>query len=282
MPQNVVGFIGLGVMGGPMAANLVKAGIEVAGFDPDPARRAIAETAGIRLVGTCADAAREATRTVVIIVRDWPQMQAAIYGEGGFAEGAHEGIDLVVMSTIEPSSVRRLAEDLAARGMSVVDAPVSGGSVGAEAGTLSIMTSGSAEALKRVRPLLDAMGKEIFVMGDQPGMGQAAKLANAVMLTANMLGAYEGLRIATANGIDEGQLMELITASRGTSWVSQNWKAVRGFWEGYVPGKELDLISKDLRCAMNEADEKRISLPVTAVAHQRIRYVWGVAEETLK
>ncbi len=279
MPEDVVGFIGLGVMGGPMAANLVKAGFTVAGFDPDPARGAIAEAAGVRLVSSSADVARTATGAVVIVVRDWPQTQTAVFGDGGFAEGARSGMDLVVMSTLEPGAMKRLAIQLMTVGVTAVDAPVSGGSVGAEAGTLSIMTSGSPETLERVRPLMDAMGKEIFVLGDQPGMGQAAKLANGVMLSLNMLGAYEGMRIASANGIDDGQLMEVISASRGTSWVAQNWKLVRGFWEGYVPGKELDLIRKDLRCAMTEADEKGISMPVTAVAYQRLRHVWTAAED---
>jgi 3-hydroxyisobutyrate dehydrogenase-like beta-hydroxyacid dehydrogenase len=208
-------------------------------------------------------------------VRDWAQTEAAILGADGYAGGARDGADLLVMSTLDPTSMSSLAGELARRGVSVVAAPVSGGRAGAEAATLSIMASGRAEAIERNRPLFDALGKNLFVLGEEPGMGQAAKLANQLMLGINMLGAYEGLRLATAHGVDDKELMRLLSVSTGGSWVTQNWERIRGFWESYVPGNDLDIICKDLRSALKEGDEQELSMPVTAVAFQRIRHVWS-------
>jgi 3-hydroxyisobutyrate dehydrogenase-like beta-hydroxyacid dehydrogenase len=275
MPQpGAVGFIGLGVMGGPMSANLVQAGFEVVGFDTDSLRRSDAEAAGVKLAGSCAEVAREAGQTVISVVRTWEDTEAAVHGDDGLLQGARKGMTLVVMSTLGPTSMQRLAADLAAAGVDAVDAPVSGGRAGAEAATLSIMASGPARALARVRPLLDAMGKNVYVLGDRVGMGQAAKLANQLMLGINMLGAYEGLLIAALHGVGDQQLMELISVSTGGSWVTLNWERVRAFWKDPAAHNDLAIITKDLRSALKEADQHELSMPVTAIAFQRLRHAW--------
>jgi 3-hydroxyisobutyrate dehydrogenase-like beta-hydroxyacid dehydrogenase len=272
--SETVGFIGLGVMGGPMSANLVRAGHRVIGFDLDTGRRAEADSAGVKLAGSCAEVAREAADILVSIVRTWQDTEHAVFGPDGIVQGCRSGQVLVVMSTLDPSSMRRLAEDVAAQGLVAVDAPVSGGRAGAETATLSIMASGPPDVLDRVRPVLEAMGRNIYVVGEQPGMGQAAKLANQLMLGVNMLGAYEGLAIAKRHGVDEDQLMELLSVSTGGSWVTKNWDRIRAFWEDPETYNDLAIITKDLRSALKEGDEQELSMPVTAVAFQRLHHVW--------
>jgi len=275
MGGEVVGFLGLGVMGGPMSANLVKAGYRVLGFDSDAGRRSEAAAVGVETAGSCAEVAQAADQVVVSIVRTWQDTQEAVFGPAGFAKGCREGMVLLVMSTLDPSSMGKLAADLAGRGVAAVDAPVSGGRAGAEEATLSIMASGPADVLERARPVLDAMGRNIYVVGDRPGMGQAAKLANQLMLGVNMLGAYEGLAIAKRHGVDEDQLMELLSVSTGGSWVTKNWERIRAFWKDPESYNDLAIITKDLRSALKEGDELELSMPVTAVAFQRLRHAWG-------
>jgi 3-hydroxyisobutyrate dehydrogenase-like beta-hydroxyacid dehydrogenase len=274
MQAEVVGFIGLGAMGGPMAANLVRAGHPVVGFDPSPERGAAAREAGVRLAGSCAEVATEAAGTVISVVRDADQTREVVYGDQGLLQSDRRGLDLLVMSTLDPTTMRRLAEDLSRHGIAAADAPVSGGTQGAERGDLAIMTSGDPGVLERARPLLDAMGGHVFTIGDRPGMAQAAKLANQLMLAVNMLGIQEGLQLAAPHGVDEETLMRLLAVSTGGSWAVRNWERVREFWRHPAPGAELDIICKDLRSALREADHLEASIPMTAVAFQRIRQVW--------
>lgn len=270
----VVGFIGLGVMGGPMAANVARSGYQVVGCDPDPRRVQEAQAAGLYVAGSPAEVAQNVTRTVVSIVRDVPQTWDALYGPQGVIGPRRPGLDLAVMSTLDPGTMARLAEDLAQRGITAVAAPVSGGRAGAEQRSLSIMTSGDGGALDRLEPVLHAMGSNVFRLGDRPAMAQAAKLANQLMLATNIMGVQEGLEIASAYGVDESQLMGLLTASTGGSWVTEHWAQVERFTRGHQPGDELDIILKDLRSTLREADESEMSLPVTAVAFQRLRQAW--------
>jgi 3-hydroxyisobutyrate dehydrogenase len=269
-----VGFVGLGDMGGPMAANLARAGYQVAGFDLDRDRAARAAAAGVGRVGSVAEAAQASERVLISMVRTLPQTEAVLLGPGGAAEAARPGLHLLIMSTVDPGSMARLAEQLEARGFRVVDAPVSGGVSGAEAGTLSVMLAGAPAALELVRPLLEVMGANLFVFGERPGTAQAAKLANQMMLAVAMLGTFEGLSLAGGYGVDEGRLMEMLKVSTGGSWVVENWPAVKEFWKSNPGGGSLDIIYKDLRSSLADAAERRLQLPVTAVAMQRLHQVW--------
>lgn len=275
--REAVGFIGLGAMGGPMARNLVRAGFEVVGFDVSEGRRTEAAADGVRLAGSVAEAGRAATRTVVSIVRDADQTREMVHGDAGLLAGARRDLVLLCMSTLDPASLQDLTAQLAEAGISVVDAPVSGGVSGARQGSLSIMLAGAEPALAGVRPLLEVMGANLFTIGPRPGMAQAAKLANQLMLAVNMLGITEGLRIAEHHGVDEHQLMELLSVSTGGSWAVQHWQEVRTFWEGAEPGGTLEVILKDLRSTLREADQERLSVPVTALVNQLMRHVWDRA-----
>lgn len=272
-----VGFVGLGAMGGPMAANLVRAGYDVVGVEPSEGRRSDAEKTGVRPAGSVAEAARAATRALVSIVRDADQTREVVRGPEGLLAAGREGLKVICMSTLDPSSLQSLSVELGEAGIEVVDAPVSGGVAGAQKGTLTIMLAGSEATLTEVRPLLESMGRNLFTVGERPGMAQAAKLANQLMLAVNMLGITEGLRIATRHGVDEGQLMELLSVSTGGSWAVQNWSDVSAFWRSAEPGGTLEIILKDLRSSLREADQQKLSLPVTAVVNQLIRHVWDDA-----
>ncbi|MBO0702486.1 MAG: NAD(P)-dependent oxidoreductase [Candidatus Dormibacteraeota bacterium] len=269
-----VGFVGLGAMGGPMAANLVRAGYEVVGVEPVESRRSEAAQAGVRLAGSVAEAARAATRILISIVRDADQTREVVRGAGGLLTAGRQGLVLICMSTLDPGSLQSLSRELGEAGVEVVDAPVSGGVSGAREGTLTVMLAGADATLAGVRPVLEAIGRNLFRVGDTPGMAQAAKLANQLMLAVNMLGITEGLRIATRHGVDEEQLMALLSVSTGGSWAVRNWDDVRAFWQSAEPGGTLEVILKDLRSTLREADQQRLSLPVTGLVNQLIRHVW--------
>lgn len=276
--KEVIGFVGLGAMGGPMAANLVRAGFEVIGFDVSEQRSAEAAADGVRLAGSVAEAASGASRTVISIVRDGDQTRQMVRGSKGLLAAERRNLVLLCMSTLDPSSLQELGAELADAGIEVVDAPVSGGVSGAKQGTLTIMLAGAEALIAEVRPLLEAMGRNLFTIGPRPGMAQAAKLANQLMLAVNMMGITEGVRIAERHGVDERQLMELLSVSTGGSWAVQNWDDVRAFWRSAEPGGTLEVILKDLRSSLREADQQRLPLPVTAVANQLIRHVWDGTE----
>lgn len=275
--REVVGFVGLGAMGGPMSANLVRAGFEVVGVDPSEPRRAEAAGSGVRLAESVAEAARAATRVLVSIVRDADQTRQVIHGPDGLLAAGRRDLTLVCMSTLDPGSLQEHARTLGEAGVEVVDAPVSGGVAGARQATLTIMLAGSGPTLAAIRPLLEAVGRNLFTVGERPGMAQAAKLANQLMLAVNMLGITEGLRIATRHGVDERRLTELLSVSTGGSWAVDNWEDVSAFWRSAEPGGTLEIILKDLRSTLREADQQRLSLPVTGLVNQLIRHVWDEA-----
>ncbi len=254
----VVGVIGLGAMGRPMAANLERAGFEVAGYD----------VRGGGAAGSVAEAAARATRSLIVLVRTRPQVEEVL------GQLDRPGLDVVVMSTIDPGTMRRLADSLAERGLTAVDAPVSGGVAGAEAGTLAIMASGDPDAVGRCRPLFEAMGGSIFVIGDRPGMAQAVKLANQLLLAVGMLATHEGLRLAGEHGVGPEQVLPVIERSTGANWAAANWETVLSWWRDYEPGGSLDIIVKDMRSLLDDAAERHLPLPVAAVAFQRLHDVW--------
>jgi 3-hydroxyisobutyrate dehydrogenase len=265
-------------MGGPMAANLVKAGWRVVGFDVGAERLREAERAGVQTARSCRDVARAADGIVVSIVRTLAQTEAVLFADEGLAAARRPGLDVVVMSTLDPGALADLAGRAAAADMTLIDAPVSGGKAGAEAGTLSIMLGGPPEAIERVRAVLECVGRNLFVLGERPGMGQAAKLANQIMLSAAMLGVAEGLTLARAFGLDAARVLPIIAASTGNSWAAQNWEFVRGMWERYAPGTTLDILDKDLRSVASAAARLQLRLPVSAAALAELHAAWQAPE----
>jgi 3-hydroxyisobutyrate dehydrogenase-like beta-hydroxyacid dehydrogenase len=265
-----IGWIGLGAMGVPMAEILLRAGYRVVGFDLDPARLAVAEAAGVTPAGTLTEAVSGAD-IVIAMVRTTAQAEALLAGPDGIAEGVPAGreLDVVIMSTLEPSAMRRIAACTAGR-LSIVDAPVSGGVAGAEAGTLAIMASGPAATLERVRPLFDLLGGSTFELGSETGYGQVAKLANQVMMSAAIAGTLEALELARGYGLDEHAAVEIALAGTGASWVLEHWSWMRSLWEDYEPGNGLDILIKDIRAVVAGAETRATEMPVSAVALARL------------
>lgn len=270
MTVGTVGWIGLGEMGLPMAANLCRAGQRVLGYDLDEGRLAAAEEAGVERASSAADVAAAAD-VVVTMLRTGVQTEDLLTGDGGLAASAPDGrqLDVVVMSTLEPDLIRRLARETAGR-LSIVDAPVSGGVAGAEDGTLAILSAGSPEALARVRALFEVLGDAIFELGPEPGFGQAAKLANQVMMAAAIAGTLEALALSRTYGLRDEAVCEAVAAGTGSSWVLEHWPWMRSLWESYEPGNALDILVKDLRAVVADAGDREVELPVTGLALSRL------------
>jgi 3-hydroxyisobutyrate dehydrogenase len=269
-----VGLIGLGEMGLPIAGRLVEAGWRVVGYDVEGAALERAVAAGVQRTASPAEVARAVDRAIVLVVRTLSQAEAVLFGPDGLVSAHRRALDVAVMSTLDPAAMAALAQRAAGHGLTLVDAPVSGGRAGAEAGTLAIMLAGAPPALERMRAVFDRLGANRFVVGERAGMGQAAKLANQIMLTASLLGVAEGLTLARAFGLDEGAVLPIIGASTGNSWAAQNWATARRFWEAYQPGGTLDLLAKDLRSVEGCAAAAGLSLPITACAMERLLGAW--------
>jgi 3-hydroxyisobutyrate dehydrogenase len=273
-PLPPIGWIGLGEMGLPMSANLVAAGHTVYGFDLDPDKCAAAAKAGVQIVDSSAELV-ERGELLVSMLRTGVQTEALLLGDGGLAELAAGGPrDVVVMSTLDPPAMERLAAECATRGLTIFDVPVSGGVRGAEAATLSIMASGEAAGLERIRPLLEPLGARIHVLGERPGMSQAAKLANQVMMAVAIAGTYEALGLAKDYGMEPGPVIEAVLDGTGQSWPLAHWDWMRSLWEDYEPENALDILDKDLKAVIRAVREREADMPVTEVTFARLTELW--------
>lgn len=259
-----IGVVGLGIMGLPMARNLLKAGFTVA-----VTNRTLARAEPLRSEGAtvCATPKAVAARSDVVItmVTTSPDVEAVTFGKDGIAEGTHEGLLAIDMSTISPDVSKRIAERAAARGFKTLDAPVSGGQIGAVEARLSIMIGGDETDVARAMPVFQALGKTIVHMGPH-GAGQATKLANQIAVVLNNLGVSEALVFAAAQGLDLSKVREVIAGGAGGSWAMANYapKILAG---DFAPGFMVDLQQKDLRLALDAAYAAKASLPGTALTH---------------
>ena len=260
-----LGFVGLGIMGKPMAENLLAAGYSVTAYTRTTSKLDdLAEKGGAK-AGSAAEAAAASDVTITMLP-DSPDVELVALGEGGVLEGARPGSVYVDMSTISPAVAGKVAEAAAERGVDALDAPVSGGDRGAKEGTLSIMVGGKEEALDRVRPVLEVMGGRITYMGP-PGSGQATKLCNQAICVLNILAACEGLMLGAASGLDLDRLLEAVTGGAAGSWMLSNLgpkMAARDF----APGFFVRLQQKDLRLVMETARDLNLPMPGTALVHQ--------------
>ncbi len=257
-----IGFVGLGTMGGAMAANAARAGFDITAWNRTPGRAAHLGELGVRFAPTPADVGR-ASDVVVTIVSDTPDVEAVLFGPDGVAEGAAPGTVVVDMSTISPSATRGFAERLAERDVTLLDAPVSGGSEGAQKGTLTIFVGGEAGALERVRPVLASMGTTITHVGPV-GSGQAVKAVNQVILAGAYLGVAEGLVLAIKAGLDVEQVVAALSGGAAQSWVLAN-RSGRMVANDYPLGFKVALHRKDLRIALQLAGETGAALPISAL-----------------
>jgi 3-hydroxyisobutyrate dehydrogenase len=260
-----VGFVGLGTMGGAMAANAARAGFAVTAWNRTPGRGAALAELGVALVESPAAVAREAD-ILVSIVSDTPDVDAVLFGPEGVAEGAGSGLLVVDMSTISPSATRDFATRLAAQGVTMLDAPVSGGSEGAKKGTLSIFVGGDSADLERARPVLESLGTTITHVGPI-GAGQAAKAVNQVILAGTYLGVAEGIVLALKAGLDVEQLVAALGGGAAQSWVLAN-RSGRMQANDYPLGFKVSLHRKDLGIALQLARETGAALPIAAICEQ--------------
>jgi 2-hydroxy-3-oxopropionate reductase len=262
-----VGFVGTGIMGAPMARNAMKSGFAVTATNRTLSRAEPLAKDGATVVKTPREVA-ERSDIVVTMVPNTPDVEAAVFGPDGVAAGAREGLLLIDMSTISPAATREFA-DRAAKNrppFHTLDAPVSGGELGAIEARLSIMIGGDATDVKRAMPLFEALGKTIVHIGDH-GAGQACKLANQIAVALNNLGVSEALVFAASQGIDLEKTRQVIAGGAGSSWAMQNY-APKMLAGDFRPGFMIDLQQKDLRIVLDNAFADHISVPGAALVHE--------------
>lgn len=264
MPENV-GFIGLGIMGAHMARRLVQAGHKVTVYNRTAAKCEPLVALGARAAATPRDAAR-GNGIVISIVTDSPDVEAVLLGPDGAVHGAEKGALFVDMSTIAPETARKVGQALAAKGIAFLDAPVTGGDVGARDGTLSILVGGEKADLERARGIFEVMGKRITHCGPS-GAGQTVKACNQILCAMNMVGIVEALHLARASGIERSLVVEALTPGAGGSWALDKLGS-RIAKDDFAPGFMVDLILKDLRIVQDAAGRLGLPLEGTALAQK--------------
>jgi 3-hydroxyisobutyrate dehydrogenase len=270
-----VGFIGVGAMGRPMAANLIKKGFTVTAYDASAEALAAIVKLGAAKAGSSADAAC-VSDVVITILPSSANVVAAYLGEGGVLEGAAAGRLCVDMSTIDPATSRLVAATASTRGIRFLDAPVSGGVSRAEDGTLAIMVGGDGTDVDEARPVLAAMGANIIHIGPV-GSGEVAKLCNNLIAGVAAVAVSEAFRIAEGFGVDPKVLTDVISKSSGHTFVMEHMHPVPGLVakapasRDYAPGFTTDLMAKDLGLAVNAARELRVPVVVAPAAQQVLR-----------
>lgn len=260
-----IGFVGLGTMGAPMAHRLLAAGYDVTVHNRTRSREEPLAAAGAKRA-TSPRAAAEGADVVFTMVSDTPDVQAVVLGENGVALGMKKGGVLVDMSTISPATTRRIATAVLEHGVDMLDAPVSGGSEGAEKGTLSIMVGGEVAALEQVRPVLQHLGSTITHVGSS-GAGQVAKAVNQTIIAGTYAAVAEGMALAMAAEIDVEAALQALGGGAAGSWVLAN--RARNMIEGSYPlGFRTRLHRKDLGIALSAAKELGVAMPVAAYVEQ--------------
>lgn len=265
-----VGVIGLGIMGGAMAHNLLRAGFSVTVFNRTGSRMKPYVDAGAEPATAPARLAA-AVDVVLTNVTDSPDVEHVLFGPEGVAEGARAGTVVVDLSTISPKVTRDLARRLSDRGVAMLDAPVTGGDVGAKEGTLSIMVGGPEQVFQRCLPVFEAIGKTIVHIGDH-GAGQTAKLVNQVIVALNLLAMAEGLAFAAKSGVDLQKVLSVVQAGAAGSWALDNL-APRVLKGDYEPGFMVGLQQKDLRLALGHGEEVGLPLLGTGLVQQLLRSI---------
>lgn len=257
-----VGFIGLGIMGQGMTRNLLNAGVDVTVWNRTASKMQPLVEEGAKPAESPADLAAT-TDVIMTCVSDTPDVEAVILGDDGVIHGVHEGALVIDHSTISPHATRRIAEQLNAKGVHMLDAPISGGSEGAAEGTLSIMVGGDADQVERAMPYFEAMGETITHVGGQ-GAGQTVKLVNQILVVITMLGVSEALLFAEAGGLDLQKTLDAVTGGAAGSWMLSN-RGPQCIVRDWRPGFTIDLQQKDLRLVLDAADEMGVPVVGTSM-----------------
>lgn len=260
-----VGFIGMGIMGSPMAKNLLEAGLSVKVHTRTRSKADEVVRAGAQWADSCAEAGA-GVDVVISCVTDTPDVEAVLLGEGGVIESAREGLICVDCSTISPKATERMSEVLAEKGVTLIDAPISGGEIGAIKGKLSIMMGGPVEAVEKVRPVMEIMGSNVIHCGPV-GHGQKTKLVNQVMVIHTIMSVSEGLAFAEKMGLDLDTTLQVTTAGAAGSHSLKvlGPKVAAG---DLKPSFMVDLQLKDLRLVMEYAEQLKQPLPGVGLVRQ--------------
>ena len=268
-----IGFLGLGNMGGPMAHNLIKAGHQLTVFDLSEAAVASLVEAGASAAPSIAELARSDVEMIITMLPAAPHVKSVYLGEDGLLANVASQVRLIDSSTIDPMSAREVAAAAAENGNRMVDAPVSGGTGGATAGTLTFMVGGEQADFDAALPILQVMGKNIVHCGPT-GNGQVAKVANNMLLAITMIGTAEAMNLGVALGMDPGVLAGIINTSSGRNWSSDTYNPYPGVMEnvpasrGYSGGFGSDLMLKDLGLATEAARQSRQPVILGGLAQQ--------------
>ncbi|WP_415246745.1 2-hydroxy-3-oxopropionate reductase [Thauera sp.] len=257
-----IGFIGLGIMGTPMAANLIKGGHTVYAQSRSGVPAQLLE-AGAKPCANAAEVARQAD-IIITMVPDTPHVEEALFGADGVAAGLSKGKIVVDMSSIAPVATKDFAKRINALGCEYLDAPVSGGEVGAKAASLTIMVGGSEAAFEKVKPIFELMGKNITLVGDN-GAGQITKVANQIIVALNIEAVGEALVLAAKAGADPAKVRQALMGGFANSRILEV-HGERMVKRTFDPGFRIELHQKDLNLALTTARELGVSLPNTATA----------------
>lgn len=272
MAKQSVGFIGVGTMGRPMAMNLLRAGYELTVYDVVPEAARSLASAGARVAGSPREAAA-AGEIVVSMLPASRHVVAAMFGPDGAVEGLRQGATLIDMSTIDPGTTKRVAAAAQTKGARMLDAPVSGSSIGATEATLTIMVGGDAGVFAEMREILGAMGSNVIHCG-AIGMGETVKLANNMVAGISMVAVAEAFALGVRAGADPQVLFDVMSKSSGNCWTLQTRAPVPGVVANspasneFAPGFMTDLMHKDLGLALAAGDDLGVPLALTSLARQ--------------
>lgn len=269
--KTTVGFVGLGIMGAPMALNLLKAGyaLRVYNRSDRPRVQEVVDAGGARV--TTPSAAAEGSEVVITMVTDTPDVEAVILAEDGVIHGVAPGATVIDMSTVSPRVTQEIAATLKEKGVNMLDAPVSGGDVGAINGTLSIMVGGDEEVFNECMPVFEAMGTNINLIGGN-GAGQTTKLCNQIAVSVNNLAMAEALMLAAASEMDVQKVLDAISGGAAGSWQLSNL-GPRILDDDFAPGFMVKLQQKDLKLVLQAANDIKLALPGASIAHQYFNIV---------
>ena len=267
MAAQRIGVIGLGAMGGGMAASLVRAGHRVSGYDPAAAAGGRLAAAGGAAGTSPAEAAREAAVLAVVTATD-AQAEQALFGEDGAVAALPPGAVVALHATVPPDAARRLAQRLADAGIAMLDAPISGGKARADDGSLTVMASGSEAAFAGCEEHLAAIAGKVYRLGAEPGQGSTVKMVHQLLAGVHIAAAGEAMALAARAGIDPAQFFEVATNGAADSWMLRN-RGPRMLSGDPTPFSAVEIFVKDLGIVLQAGRDLRFPLPIAAAAHQQ-------------
>jgi 2-hydroxy-3-oxopropionate reductase len=261
MEKERIGFIGLGVMGRPMAENLIRSGFPLVAFNRSPGPAGELAAIGAKAAASAAQVMTESD-VIITMLPDTPDVEHVYFGSEGLIDRLRPGMLLIDMTTASPEIARKIHQAALQKGADSLDAPVSGGDIGARAGTLSIMAGGSADSFERVRPVFEALGKNVVHIGDA-GAGQVTKACNQIVVALTIEAVGEALALAKKSGVDPAKVRDALLGGFAQSRVL-DVHGLRSLEQRFEPGFRVRLHRKDLSIALRSAEHSGVSLPLTA------------------